>query len=110
MIPLCTTRNSFLGSDLWGWQLRSEGGPWVAQRVWAMPECTWKVCESSREVFARMTFSSAETWGLRYGCILFTQEGAGIELRWKRACYLSSCLEYVDFPFIVAVDGESCIP
>lgn len=31
MIPLWTTVNSFVASLLWGWQLRTEGTPWVAQ-------------------------------------------------------------------------------
>ena len=34
MMPLCTTATP----PAWcGWALRSEGWPWVAQRVWPMP-------------------------------------------------------------------------
>ena len=29
----------FCGSDLCGWVLTQLGSPWVAQRVWAMPQC-----------------------------------------------------------------------
>lgn len=32
---------------LWGWQFRREGGPWVAQRVWAIPACESKYLVSS---------------------------------------------------------------
>jgi hypothetical protein len=34
MMPLCTTARP---PEMCGWALRSEGTPWVAQRVWAMP-------------------------------------------------------------------------
>ena len=37
MMPLCTSEIRPLQS-LNGWALRSEGAPWVAQRVWAMPQ------------------------------------------------------------------------
>lgn len=33
---------------LCGWQLTREGGPWVAQRVWAMPACESKTFVSSK--------------------------------------------------------------
>ena len=35
MMPLCTTATP---PEVWGWALASLGLPWVAQRVWAMPE------------------------------------------------------------------------
>lgn len=38
-MPLCTTTKPFPSSELWGCELRSQGTPWVAQRVCAMP--TW---------------------------------------------------------------------
>ncbi len=36
MMPLCTTA-TLLSADMCGWAFRSDGAPWVAQRVWAMP-------------------------------------------------------------------------
>ncbi|CAM5226634.1 hypothetical protein SFUMM280S_06648 [Streptomyces fumanus] len=36
MMPLCTTATLW-SADRCGWALTSEGAPWVAQRVWAMP-------------------------------------------------------------------------
>src|SRR5690606_15007587 len=35
MMPLCTTASSL--PEKCGWALRSQGAPWVAQRVWAIP-------------------------------------------------------------------------
>ena len=37
--PLCTTTNSWAGEETWGCALAGVGGPWVAQRVCAMPAC-----------------------------------------------------------------------
>ncbi len=36
MMPLCTSAT--LPPTRMGWALRSLGTPWVAQRVWAMPQ------------------------------------------------------------------------
>ena len=36
MMPLWAIASRPLQS-VWGWALRSTGGPWVAQRVWPMP-------------------------------------------------------------------------
>ena len=36
-MPLCTTVNSCKGSLVCGWEFLASGGPWVAQRVCAMP-------------------------------------------------------------------------
>ncbi len=36
-MPLCTTTMSPVQST-WGWALPELGAPWVAQRVWPMPE------------------------------------------------------------------------
>jgi hypothetical protein len=33
---------------LWGWQLRRDGGPWVAHRVCAMPACESKTFSRSK--------------------------------------------------------------
>ncbi len=42
-MPLWTTMNSLVGSDRRGWQLMTEGTPWVAHRVWAMEQCETNV-------------------------------------------------------------------
>src|SRR5579872_5211525 len=41
MIPLCTTATRPLQSTC-GWALASVGWPWVAHRVWPMPELAWR--------------------------------------------------------------------
>ena len=47
-MPLWTRMNSDLGSERTGWQLRSEGGPWVAHRVCAIETCAVLVFSTSR--------------------------------------------------------------
>ena len=44
MMPLCTTETPRLTC---GWALFSEGTPWVAQRVCAMPRFPDKPCSSA---------------------------------------------------------------
>ena len=37
MMPLCTSTTA-LSSLWWGWAFSVDGSPWVAQRVWPMPQ------------------------------------------------------------------------
>ena len=47
-VPLWTTMNSLLSSERWGWELTSLGTPWVAQRVWEIPQwVSWTRSKSS---------------------------------------------------------------
>jgi hypothetical protein len=57
MVPLCTTTNSWLGEETWGWELRAQGGPWVAQRVCAMPACalTWALGSNVKLLISSLT-------------------------------------------------------
>ena len=59
MIPLWTTTNSFVSSDLWGWLLRSLGTPWVAHRVCAIPTC--KSSWQSKSELICLQISSSRT-------------------------------------------------
>ena len=52
MIPLCTTRNSFVLSEVCGWLFRGAGGPCVAQRVCPIPQWFSKYNSGWRFSFA----------------------------------------------------------
>ena len=54
MMPLWTTamRPEVL---TWGWELMSEGSPWVAQRVWPRPTVPWTVLPPA--TMSKSTFS-----------------------------------------------------
>ena len=56
-IPLWTTTKAPVASQ-WGWALRSDGTPWVAQRVWPIPARP-RSGASSRRATSRSSLPSA---------------------------------------------------
>ena len=54
MMPLCTA-TTFMSSLQWGWALISLGSPWVAQRVWPMPQLPGRARPPF--IFSERTFS-----------------------------------------------------
>jgi len=49
-LPLWTTTKACSSSERWGWAFTSDGTPWVAHRVWAMPTWHWVSDSKSRLV------------------------------------------------------------